>query len=316
MMTRETSTNISATPDRKRTLDLDWEDVRYFIALARHGSLAATARALRVNHATVARRVTNLETLLGHSLFDRRATGYVLTVQGKAALDGATAMDEGALLVLRRRDTSTEINGLVRLTAPRVLADAFIIDRLGGLKERYPALDLELIGEARVMSLAKRETDIALRLGSPKDSELVGRKVGSVAFGFYASPRSHDEIKAGQTASIIGYDDDSGFIFEASWLARQFHNHRFQFRTNSQTAQAAAARAGYGVALLPRYLASRDPKLVQVSLGEPVPMREVWLLVRRDLTKVPRIRAVADYLVDIFHKEQKFLLEGEENQGA
>lgn len=310
MMTDKTRTNISTMPDRKRTLDLDWEDVRYFIALARHGTLAAAARILRVNHATVARRVMNLEAMLGHSLFDRRPTGYVLTAEGKVALDGASAMDEGALSVLRRRDTSTEINGLVRVTAPRVLADAFIVDRLGDLKERYPALDLELIGEARLMSLAKRESDIALRLGSPKDSELVGRKVGSVAFGFYGSPRCYEEIKAGQTVSIIGYDADSAFIFEASWLARQFHNHRFQFRTNSQIGHAGAARAGYGVALLPRYLGSRDPKLVPVPLGEPVPIREVWLLVRRDLTKVPRIRAVADYLVDMFHKEQKFLLEG------
>jgi len=310
MMTPANSTNISTTPDRKRTLDLDWEDVRYFIALVRYGSLAAAARALRVNHATVARRVTNLETLLGHSLFDRRATGYVLTAHGKAALDGAAAMDEGALSVLRRRDSSTEINGLVRLTAPRVLADAFIIDRLGGLKDRYPALDIELIGEARVMSLARRETDIALRLGSPKDSELVGRRVGNVGFGFYASPQRRDELAAGQTPSMIGFDDDSSFIFEASWLSRQFHNHRFQFRTNSQTAQVAAARAGYGIALLPRYLACRDPNLVQVALGEPIPVRETWLLVRRDLTKVPRIRAVADYLADMFHKEQSFLLDG------
>ena len=310
MTVHKPSPNISAAPDRKRTLDLDWEDVRYFIALAQHGSLAATARALRVNHATVARRVTNLETLLGHSLFDRRAAGYVLTAQGKAALDGAVAMDEGALAVLQRRDSNPEINGLVRLTAARALADAFITDRLGGLKERYPALDLEMISRARVMSLARRETDIALRLGSPKDSELVGRKVGGIGFGFYASPRYRDELETGQLPSMIGFDDDSSFIFEASWLARQFHNYRFGFRTNSQTAQVAAARAGYGVALLPRYLASQDRKLVEVSLGEPVPVREVWLLVRRDQAKAPRIRAVADYLVDIFQKERTLLLEG------
>src|SRR6516162_6581749 len=83
--------------DKKRTISLDWEDVRYFVALARHGSLSATSRALRVNHATVARRIASLETLIGRALFDRRARGYVLTAEGKAVLKEATAMDEAAL---------------------------------------------------------------------------------------------------------------------------------------------------------------------------------------------------------------------------
>jgi DNA-binding transcriptional LysR family regulator len=100
-------------PDKKRTERLDWEDVRYFVALARHGTLSATARALRVNHATVARRIASLETLLGRPLFDRRAKGYVLTAEGKAVLDEANAMDEAALAVLRRLDAH-RLSGLVR----------------------------------------------------------------------------------------------------------------------------------------------------------------------------------------------------------
>ena len=134
---------IFTMPDRKRSADLDWEDLRYFVALARYGSLSATARALRVNHATVARRVTSLETVLGRPLFERRADGYILTAEGKAVLDEANAMDEAALSVLRRLDTSTELNGLVRLTAARVLAEGFLIERLAGLHERYPGLDLD-----------------------------------------------------------------------------------------------------------------------------------------------------------------------------
>jgi DNA-binding transcriptional LysR family regulator len=292
---------------RKRTIELDWEDVRYFVALTRHGSLSATARGLRVTHGTVARRLTSLETKLGRVLFERRPNGYILTVEGKAVLDEASAMEEGALSVLRRLDASTELNGLVRFTAARVLAEKFIIDRLGAFHERYPALDIELIGDARVISLAKREADIALRLGSSKDSDLVARRVGKIAFGLYAAPEYCDKLEAGLTAAFIGYDEESDFIFEASWLARHFSDRRFAFRTNSQTAQAAAARAGYGVALLPKYLAAGDPGLVQISLGESVPDRDVWLLIRRDLTGVPRIRAVADYFIDLFERERNLL---------
>src|SRR5262245_33599037 len=111
-------------PDKKRTTALDWEDVRYFVALARHGTLSATARALRVNHATVARRITSLETLLGRPLFERRADGYALTAEGKAILDEASIMDEAALSVLRRLDAGTELNGLVRLTSAPGLAES------------------------------------------------------------------------------------------------------------------------------------------------------------------------------------------------
>jgi DNA-binding transcriptional LysR family regulator len=286
---------------------LDWEDVRYFVALSRHGRLSATARDLRVTHATVARRVTSLEAVLGRPLFERRADGYSLTADGSAFLREAIAMEEAATAALRHRDSGNELNGLVRLTAARALADNFLIDHLGGFHERYPDLDLELIGDNRVVSLARREADIALRLGSPKDSDLLARRLASIAFGLYASPAQRDKPDTASKESFIGYDRDSDFIFEASWLTRQFPDGRFAFRTNSQMSQAAAARAGFGTALLPRYLAANDPGLVPVPFTEPLPKRDVWLLTRRDLAKAPSIRAVSDYLVELFRRERHLL---------
>jgi DNA-binding transcriptional LysR family regulator len=294
-------------PIRKHTPDLDWDDLRYFVALTRHGNLSATARDLRVTHATVARRVTSLEALLGRTLFERRAEGYALTSEGAALLDEANTMEQAALAVLRRINTSSELHGLVRLTTSRVLADNFFVDRLGELHERYPGLDLELIGDARVVSLAKREADIALRLGPPKDSDLIARRVAAIAYGLYASPAYRNKLETGQAAAFIGYNRDNDFMFEASWLTRQFPAARFVFRSNSPTSQAAAARAGYGVALLPCYLAAADPGLVQVQLAESIPTREVWLLIRADVAKAPPIRAVADHLIEIFRRERHIL---------
>jgi DNA-binding transcriptional LysR family regulator len=293
-------------PDKKRTAQLDWQDVRYFVALARHGTLSATARALRVNHATVARRVVSLETVVGRLLFERRADGYPLTPEGKAVLDEASAMEEAALSVLRRLDAGTQLSGLVRLTAGRMLAESFLIDRLREFRERYPAINVEFIDEARVVSLARREADIALRFGSPKDSELVARRVARLTFGLYASPAYRDRLDAGEPLAFIGFDEESDFVAEAAWLTREFGEERFVFRANTQAAQAAAARAGYGVALL-RYLAANDPGLAQVSLGERLPTRDVWLLLRRELTRVPRIRAMADYLTELFRRERRLL---------
>jgi DNA-binding transcriptional LysR family regulator len=297
-------------PDKKRTADLDWEDLRYFVALARYGTLSATARGLRVNHATVARRVTSLETRLGRALFDRRADGYALTVEGKAVLDQTRSMEEAALSVLNRLDAGTELSGTVRVTVGRVLAERFLIERLGAFHERYPGIDLEVVGGSRVVSLARREADVALRFGSPKDSELVARRVARIAFSLYASRAYRDRLKAGDPPMFVGFDEESDFVAEAAWLARRFGDRRFSFRTASQTTQAAAARVGYGVALLPRFVAANDPGLVQVMPKERLPERDVWLLIRRDLTKVPRVRAVADYLAEVFRRERKLFAGG------
>jgi DNA-binding transcriptional LysR family regulator len=241
-------------------------------------------------------------------LFDRRRKGYVLTAEGKAVLDDASAMDEAALAVLRRLDTGTELSGVVRLAVGRVLAERFLIDRLRAFHERYPAINLEVIGGSRVVSLAKREADVALRYGAPKDSELVARRLGTITFGLYASASYRDKLKAGETPTLIGFDDESDFISEAAWLAREFGDRRFSFRTNSQTSQAAAARAGYGVALLPRYLvATHEPELVEILLTKHLPERDLWLLVRRDLKTVPRMKALTDYLVEVFQRDRRLL---------
>ncbi|MBX6746511.1 MAG: LysR family transcriptional regulator [Acetobacteraceae bacterium] len=297
-------------PDRKRTERLDWEDLRYGLALAQAGSLSAAARALRVNHATVARRLASLEAALGRVLFDRRPEGYVPTPEGRAVLEEARAMEEAALAVLRRLDAGTALAGPVRLTTTRSLADGFLTRRLGAFRAEYPGIDLEVIAELRVMSLSRREADIAVRLGRPRDSALTGRCVARMGFGFYAAPAWRDRLGAGEAPVLVGYDADSDFVPEAGWLNARFGEARFAFRSNSQLAQAEAARAGFGIALLPHYVAAGDAGLVPIPLGPLPPPREVWLLVRPDLLRVPRIRAVADHLAASFAEARMMLATG------
>lgn len=287
-------------------MELDWEDLRFALALARHGSLSAAARALRVNHATVSRRIERLQAAIGQLLFDRRKEGYRLTDTGQMVLDQLTRMDE-AVLSLLSLPMAIEDGGLVRLTAARVLADGFLIDRLGEMRQRLPTTDIEMIGESRVMSLARREADIAIRLGSPKDSELVGKKIGLVGFGFYASSSYLADLAAGGRLQFVGFDPDSDFIPEAAWMKREFPGQRVAFRSNSQSAQAAAARAGFGIALLPHYLAFDDPELQAAPIEAETPAREVWMLMRADHAGLPRIRAVAEEISDLFLREKDLL---------
>ena len=288
-------------PDRNRTA-LDWDDVRYAIALARHGSLSATARALGVNHATVSRRLDGLERALGRPIFDRRPDGYRPNAAGAAVLAEAEAMEAGAPALLRRLDPVEDGRaGPVRLTTARSLALGFLIDRLDGLRRRHPGIELELVLETRITSLARREAEIALRLGRPADSALVGRRVASIAYRAYAAPAVAAEATAGGAPPLVG---DAEGETEATWLARHHPGRPVAFRCDSQMAQAAAARAGWGVALLPRFLGDPDPGLAPVALPALPPPREVWLLIRPDLAEVPRVRAVADALAGLFRESR------------
>lgn len=288
--------------DKKCTAPFNWEDVRYFLALVRAGSLSGAARALSVNHATVARRIGALEASLRRTLFDRRADGYGLTAQGEAALETALAMERSAV-GLAESGANDELQGVVRVTTVRSLADLFLVDRLGGLRKQHPGIALEIVADVRLMSLARREADIALRLGRPRDSGLVGRKLAEVHYAFYAAT----DGALGPSAPIIAYDLDSDGIVEASWMERRHGARPVSFRSNSNEAQAAAARAGFGVVMLPRYMGDTDKKLRRVEFGPAHPARELWLLSPRELTRVPRVRTVLEEIARIVVADRDLL---------
>ncbi len=293
-------------PVQKRS-DPDWDDLRYFLALARHGSLSAAARALKVSHATVARRVASLEAALQAPLFDRKADGYAPTVQGRRVEALAQTMEEAAQASADLAGADAGLSGLVRLTMARSIADRFVVDHLGDFHKLHPGIDLEIIAESRVISLSRREADIALRFGRPKDSDLLARHLSSVAFSFYASRSYAKTLSKNPSPVMIGFDDESDFIADAAWLNREFPQARFIVRTNSQATQAAAARAGLGVAQLPLHVGANDPGLVPVTLSKRPPNREIWMLLRKDVARLPRVRAVADYLAAMFRRARRDL---------
>jgi DNA-binding transcriptional LysR family regulator len=294
--------------DRFRS-DVDWEDLRFFVALARHGTLSAAARALSVNHATVARRITNLETALDRKLFERRPDGYALTPAGRSVLDAAGLM-EGAARALEDRAADAGLTGLVRLTATPSLAEAFLIPRAAGWQTEHPALAIEIVADIGKRSLMRRATDIALRLSRPDDGELIARRLATIGYGFFATQAWRERIEAGGTAEFVGFDEANAQLPEALWLAHNYSGHRLAFRCNSQTAQASAARSGCGIALLPHFLVTDDPALVRVPLPKTPPSRDLWMLTRRDATRNRQVKAVVEYLTDLFHQERRTFLGG------
>jgi DNA-binding transcriptional LysR family regulator len=172
------------------------------------------------------------------------------------------------------------------------------------LHERHPQLDLEITAERRALSLKRHQSDIALRFARPEQGDITARRVVNMAYRFYAAPAWRSRIERGVPPRFVGFDEAGAEFPEALWLARQFDNPPLALRSNNLTGQIAAARAGFGVALLPCFLAADDPALVAVSLPKAaLPTRELWLLTRRETRTVPRIRVVADFLVASIRRE-------------
>ena len=280
--------------DRFRT-DVDWEDLRFFAAVARRGSLSAAARALGVNHATVSRRVAAIEAALGARLLERRPSGYAPTARGRDALEAVAGMEAAASAIGRDRPADA-IAGLVRITATPSLADWFLLPCLSQLQQSHPALDLELVADSRALSLPRHEADLALRLARPRDGGLIARRVATLGYGFYASRDVAARIAAGAPPNFVGFDEGNAHVPEAAFLTRHFPRTRLRFRTNSQIAQAAAARDGWGIAMLPRFLGAADARLTPVAIEPVPPDRDLWLLMRRDGAHAPPVRVVADFL--------------------
>jgi DNA-binding transcriptional LysR family regulator len=258
---------------------------------------------MSVNHATVARRLAGLERSLGTKLFERGPTGYELTASGRRALDAASAMEDAAA-AFSRLDGGPAVAGLVRITATPSLADAFLIARLKPLQAMYPGLDLEVTAERALVSLPRHQADIALRFGRPKKGGILARRVANCGYGYYGTAEWRDRLAGGGPAVLVGFDEAGSQFPEARWQRQRFRGARIGIRTNYQTGQLAAARAGLGVAVLPHFLAADEPALVRLRMSQEPPTRELWLLTRNDLARAPQVRAVTTFLTDVIRREK------------
>jgi DNA-binding transcriptional LysR family regulator len=292
--------------DKNRT-GIDWQDVRVFLALARHGSLSATARALLVNHATVARRLHALESSLGAKLVERRPEGYVLTPAGNHALEPARDMESAAQKLGLDESDGAPV-GVVRINAPPGLAAGFLTERLAALASRHAALDIELATNIRSVSLERHETDIAIRMGRPKDGGMIARPLVAMAFGFYGNQDMHCRVQEGGEFAFIGFDEANAFVPEAAWLSQRFPHARLAFRSNNQVGQALAARSGAGIALLPHYIGRTEPTLHRIDLGAVPASRDVFILTRQRDRQDFAIRVVAESIVKIFANESALFI--------
>jgi len=290
---------------------LDWGDLRFFLELARTGSLSRAARRLGVDRNTVGRRVASLEETLGLTLFERGPQGWSRTAAGDELAELATRVEENVLALARHADAADrDLAGTVRLTTPTHVCAQLLAPALPSLRERHPRLLLEVAVDQRIFDLTRREADLALRLGRPRETGLVMRKLGEVAYGLYAA-RGQPAARRGrvdfEADPFVGFDDSLASVPQERWLARVAPVRKLVFRCNSSLSLVAAVKAGMGVAVLPCFVAAADPGLVRLEAPEPV-QHELWILFHGDLGRTPRVRAVIDWVDEVVRAARPALL--------
>ena len=280
----------------------DWNDLRYFLAVARTGSTLAAAKAMGLSQSTVQRRLAVLEQRLNRQLVERHPTGYKLTALGEELRSYAEQVEEAVAAFERRLASSDKgLTGVVRVTCPEGLANNLALPLIEQFHARYPGLRADLVVTERILDLSKGEAEIAIRGGLPTDPVLICRKLSDNPWAVYASRsylEQHDRPRCLADIvrhKVIGFSGDIANVHFAKWFESVAPRVAIAARSNTIVGLMMAAKSGAGLAILPAQLGDPEPDLVRV-LESPDLVSYVYLLVHPDLQHVPRVRAFVDFI--------------------
>ncbi len=290
----------------------DWDNIRFFLHVARSGSIRGAASVLGVNHATVLRRMANMEEQLGARLFERLPSGYQITSAGEEILVLAEGMEADALALERQifgRDTA--LTGALRVTMPQLLATHLLMPDISRFVEKYPGITLELSTSNEPLNLTKRQADIAIRVAykSPPD-HLYGRKLAPLNQAVYAAKNiletQNSSLQERSMPWIVKEEDGP----VPSWAMRpQETKNPKVLIVDDPLAQITAACAGLGSCVHFCFMGDPNPELNRVPPGNTHTYGEVWILTHGDLRRVPRVQAFMRFFADAIISKRK-LLEG------
>lgn len=283
---------------------LNWDDMRYFLALCRKGSFVTAANELRVTHSTVARRITALEESMQTLLFHRNEKGCALTPAGEKAIAFAEQM-ESTVINLEESVSgfNKQLSGSIRIGAPDGIGNCYLAACLGRLQRIHPSLDIELVAVPMYYSLSKREIDILITVKKPTVGNVIIRKLTDYRLGMFASKKYLETTTSITNKSdlrkhtIIGYIDDLLFDRDLQFMEEITPGLRPQFRSTTVVAQLNAVAAGVGVGVIPYFMAYQEDNIIPV-LPEQIIERGYWLQVNPESRQLARVRATIDFLVD------------------
>ena len=280
-----------------------WDDYRYFLAVARAGSLSGGARALGVTQPTMGRRIEQLETSMRHALFERLPGGFALTQAGAAALPFAEQMERAAEGLESALSSHDEVQRpVVRITTTLSLSMHWLGERVAQFLKADPSLRVSTRSGISLHDVRHFHADIALRIGGPGEDSLFGRRVGSVHCGLYASMeyiRQHGAPASPEDLEGHRYIESEGEIEQleqAHQLRALSRESAWDFCADNTVVQLAACKAGCGIAPLMCLVADQQPGLVRVLKDSFDVSLDLWLLTHRELRNDPAVRRVFDYL--------------------
>lgn len=288
--------------------NINWDDLRYCLAVVREGSVSAASRKLDVNHTTVSRRITALESELRAKLFDRSTTGWLLTPFGEGILRAVEAMDEDVNTIRRQATADAQdLRGRIRVTAPDTCIQRLLLPGLKDFAVRYPEIEIELIASDTVFNLAVHEADIAFRATDDPPPNVLGTRVGTFAVAVYGTPALIAQHRA--EPDTVGAITWTGGVMP-EWLPRCFPGMKARYFVNSLAIAHDLARGGMGFALLPCGLGDTAPELQRAPVDPGEAGRGFWVLSHIDLRTTARLRIFRDFMLEAI-KPHLPLIEGQ-----
>jgi DNA-binding transcriptional LysR family regulator len=283
----------------------NWDDLRFFLAVARAQTVSGAGRALGVDHATVIRRLDNLETSLGAKLFQRSPRGYDLTLTGERLLVVAQSVEAETLKVTEGiGETHQAVSGTLRISSLEGIGNFFLASRLPRFKAAHPGLTIEFIAIQQLLALSRREADIAITLQPTSQGRFRSSRITDYVLYVYGSSeylsrapqiRHRDDLKRHE---FTGYIEDLIFVRELNYLNEIGVGARPGLQSSSLHAQVEAARQGYGLCVLPRFIGAQHADLVAVCPEDIFLLRSYWLISHEDTADAPRVRAAAAFIME------------------
>jgi DNA-binding transcriptional LysR family regulator len=278
---------------------MDWEDLRFFLAIATASSLSGAARALDVNQATVSRRLAALEAQLNVRLVDRLPRESRLTAIGQQIMQDVLDIEERAFAIQRKCLSSrTAVRAKVTITAPPILARHFLAPNLAELTRMSPAVQLSILSEPHFVSLSRLEADLALRLSPPIEDTDIVKKVGKMQFALYAQ-RDYANARDEQKWEFVGYTDRQGDFAHKRWLYDVIGSSRVACEVTDLSHQYEAACSGVGVAGLPCFIGDRDNRLIKLDTDLPMLCLDIWVAMHPDRRNDTVVRKTADDILQL-----------------
>lgn len=278
---------------------MEWSDVRIFLAIAREGTLGAGARKLGLTQPTMGRRLKALEEAIGHKLFQRTREGFILTDEGTVVLSHAERMEEEVDGLKRQLSgKGRQLDGTLRISCSDWFGVHVLSPMLATFHKNYPKIVVEILTDARLLNLSRREADLVFRMMPFSEPDIVSRKLIRVHYGVYTSLAGEGPpLEDGRGLGLVTMDEAFGGMPDVAWLRKQFPKADVTMRSNNRDVQAALCAAGAGLAVLPRILGDGLSGIRRLEMSEPPPFRETWIGYHRDMRRLPRLRAFVETVV-------------------